>query len=92
MSGQTLQDGVGNNHGLECLLAIDVRLTVVLNAIDEFGQFLHKGVGAGGVHWQSLDGAQDRMAINARLVDGLDWTNLRVRQFDGADTWKYLDA
>ena len=32
------------------------------------------------------------MAINARLVDGLDWTTLRVRQFDGADTWKYLDA
>ena len=42
-------------------------------------------------HWQSLDGAQDRMAINARLMDGLDWPKMRVRQFDGADTWKYLD-
>jgi hypothetical protein len=42
-------------------------------------------------HWQSLDGAQERMAINARLVDGIDWTTMRVRQFDGADTWKYLD-
>ena len=42
-------------------------------------------------HWQSLDGAQERMAINARLVDGLDWPAIRVRQFDGADTWKYLD-
>ena len=42
-------------------------------------------------HWQSLDGAQERMAINARLVDGLDWQVMRIRQFDGADTWKYLD-
>ena len=42
-------------------------------------------------HWQSLDGAQERMAINARLVDGLDWNGIRIRQFDGADTWKYLD-
>ena len=42
-------------------------------------------------HWQSLDGAQDRMAINARLMDGIDWPQMRVRQFDGADTWKYLD-
>ena len=31
------------------------------------------------------------MAINARLMDGLDWPKMRVRQFDGADTWKYLD-
>ena len=31
------------------------------------------------------------MAINARLVDAIDWSTMRVRQFDGADTWKYLD-
>jgi len=42
-------------------------------------------------HWQSLNGARDRMAINARLVDDLDWTKIRVRQFDGAETWRYLD-
>jgi len=42
-------------------------------------------------HWQSLDGAQERMAVNARLFDGLDWTAVRIRHFDGADTWKYLD-
>lgn len=42
-------------------------------------------------HWQSLDGSRDRMAINARLIDGLDWSALRIRQFDGADTWRYLD-
>ena len=32
-----------------------------------------------------------RMAINARIMDGLDWAKVRVRLFDGADTWKYLD-
>jgi hypothetical protein len=42
-------------------------------------------------HWQSLDGTQERMGINARVMDGLDWPAIRVRQFDGADTWKYLD-
>ena len=42
-------------------------------------------------HWQSLDGTQDRMAINARIMDGMDWGAIRVRQFDGANTWKYLD-
>ena len=42
-------------------------------------------------HWQSLDGAQNRMAINARLFDAIDWSDMPVRHFDGADTWKYLD-
>ena len=42
-------------------------------------------------HWQSLDGAKDRMGLNARLMDDLDWGQIRVRPFDGADTWRYLD-
>src|SRR5678815_3618649 len=42
-------------------------------------------------HWQSLDGSRDRKAINARLIDGLDWSVIRIRQFDGAATWTYLD-
>jgi hypothetical protein len=43
-------------------------------------------------HWQSLDGSKDRMAINARAMDGLDWDRITVRQFDGANTWEYVDA
>jgi hypothetical protein len=31
------------------------------------------------------------MAVNARLIDGLDLSAVRIRQFDGADTWRYLD-
>lgn len=42
-------------------------------------------------HWQSLDGARDRMAINARLIDELDWNTIRIRQFDGGGAWGYLD-
>jgi hypothetical protein len=41
-------------------------------------------------HTQSL-GARDRMAVNARLMDDLDWDTVRVRPFDGADTWRFLD-
>ena len=42
-------------------------------------------------HWQSLDAARPRMAINARMIDGLDWSGIRVRVFDGAQTWAYLE-
>jgi len=43
-------------------------------------------------HWQSLDGSKDRMAINARTMSDLDWDEIKVRQFDGATTWEYVDA
>jgi hypothetical protein len=42
-------------------------------------------------HWQSLDGSKDRMAINARIFNELDWDRIRIRQFDGAATWEYVD-
>ena len=43
-------------------------------------------------HWQSLDGSKDRMAVNARSMDGLDWERIDIRLFDGAATWAYVDA
>lgn len=42
-------------------------------------------------HWQSLDGSKDRMAVNARLFDDIDWDEIRIRHFDGATTWEYVD-
>jgi hypothetical protein len=42
-------------------------------------------------HWLSLNGANTRMAVNARMIDGLDTDTLRIRRFDGANTWAYLD-
>jgi hypothetical protein len=43
-------------------------------------------------HWQSLSAAQPHMAINARMIDDVDWSKVRVRHFDGADTWKYIEG
>lgn len=43
-------------------------------------------------HWQSLDGARPRMAVNARMIDDLDWNRVSIRQFDGEASWAYLDA
>ena len=42
-------------------------------------------------HWQSLDGGRERMAVNARMLDAVDWSRIRVRQFDGAGSRRYLD-
>lgn len=44
-------------------------------------------------HWEGLDpdSTLDRMGVNARLFTNVDITPIRVRKFDGADTWKFLD-
>lgn len=54
---------------------------------------MHHGPVCGCVsHWESLDpaGAQ-RMAVNARLLDPAEIEGVRVRRFDGALSWTYLD-
>ena len=33
-----------------------------------------------------------RIAVNARMLDPSDIADVRVRTFDGAKTWKYLDG
>jgi hypothetical protein len=35
--------------------------------------------------------AGNRLAINARMLAPALVTGIRVRTFDGADTWRYLD-
>ena len=44
-------------------------------------------------HWVGLDpnSSSDQMGINARLFTNLDISPIRVRRFDGAETWKFLD-
>lgn len=43
-------------------------------------------------HWRGvLPDRDDRMGVNARLFTNVDHKNIRIRHFDGADTWKYLD-
>jgi len=31
------------------------------------------------------------MSVNIRNFDPKEWDELRIRRFDGADTWKYVD-
>jgi hypothetical protein len=43
-------------------------------------------------HWQSLSAAQPRMAVNARMIDEVDWDTITIRHFDGAGGWTYLES
>ena len=42
-------------------------------------------------HWSPVDQASDRMGVNMRMADPAVLAKARVRRFDGADTWKFLD-
>lgn len=43
-------------------------------------------------HWESLDpAAGTRMAVNANMAEPAAIAGLRVRRFDGADSWEFLD-
>jgi len=41
-------------------------------------------------HYESLAG-RPRRAVNARLMEPDDLRGVRIRHFDGASSWKYLD-
>lgn len=40
-------------------------------------------------HWMAVDGS--RYAVNCQLASETDMKDIRTRQFDGADTWDFLD-
>lgn len=42
-------------------------------------------------HGSPIDRTYDRMGVNARLLDPALLASARVRRFDGADTWTFLD-
>jgi len=42
-------------------------------------------------HWSPVDPSTDRMGVNARLMAPEILAAARVRKFDGADTWEFLD-
>lgn len=42
-------------------------------------------------HWTPVDPGLDRMGVNARMMDPEVVAGARVRHFDGADTWQFLD-
>jgi hypothetical protein len=46
----------------------------------------------GTTHWVGLDGDKSsKMAVNFRMCDPQTIANIKVRRFDGADTWEFLD-
>jgi hypothetical protein len=42
-------------------------------------------------HWSATDPAEDRVGVNARLMEPAILGAARVRRLDGAVTWRYLD-
>ena len=42
-------------------------------------------------HWTGIDSDSTRMAVNFRMCDPSVITEFRIRRFDGADTWEFLD-
>lgn len=42
-------------------------------------------------HGSPTDSSQTEMGVNARLLDPAILAKARIRRFDGADTWKYLN-
>jgi hypothetical protein len=43
-------------------------------------------------HWEPLEPKADsKMGVNARNMDPAEIASVRIRHFDGADTWTYLD-
>jgi hypothetical protein len=46
----------------------------------------------GTTHWMGLDGNKNsKMAVNFRMCEPDDYEGIRIRRFDGADTWEFLD-
>ena len=42
-------------------------------------------------HWSPTDPATERMGVNARLMPPEILAAARIRKFDGADSWTFLD-
>lgn len=43
-------------------------------------------------HYESIDKASDsRVAVNARMLPEKDLVGVKIRHFDGAKAWKFLD-
>ncbi len=42
-------------------------------------------------HWVANDPNLDRMGVNARLFENTDLGQIKVRRFDGKNTWKFLE-
>ncbi len=59
---------------------------------DKLIEFYHCSTCGGLTRYEDIEKlAKSRIAINARMIAPDDIAGLRIRNFDGADTWQYLD-
>ncbi len=59
---------------------------------DKSIEFYHCNRCGSVTHYESVKkGPEDRFAVNFRMVDPADYQGVRIRTFDGGDTWKYID-
>lgn len=59
---------------------------------DKCIEFYHCGVCGCTTHYESVDkGPDSRIAVNTKTMRPQDVAGIRVRKFDGASTWKFLD-
>ena len=42
-------------------------------------------------HWENLASDGEHMAVNCRMSEPQDIEGIRIRHFDGAHSWQYLD-
>lgn len=79
----------------------DTNLVKINSALDQTLRYIHgdkmiafhtcKTCGCT-THWDNVDPTDNnRMAVNLRMIEPGVLQSLRVRKFDGADTWKFLD-
>jgi hypothetical protein len=58
---------------------------------DKTLEFYHCNICGCLTHYESIEKTADsRVAVNARMISQADVEGMRIRTFDGADTWKYL--
>lgn len=53
--------------------------------------FVSCGVCGVTTHWESIDPQSTRRAVNAALCPQDQIADLRIRHFDGADSWTFFD-
>ena len=58
---------------------------------DKMLELRHCGTCGCITHWSPVDPGGTRMGVNARLMAPEIVAAARIRRFDGADTWEFLD-
>ena len=59
---------------------------------DKVIEFYHCNTCGCLTHYESVEKLEgSRIAVNARMMSPDDIAGIRIRTFDGANTWKYLD-